>query len=185
MDAPRGPARPGLRFLLAHPAHFIALGFGAGLSPVAPGTVGTAWAWLSFLVFDPWLGELGWAWVMALGWPLGWWAATRSARALRLADPGAIVIDEILAFWLVLWLITPASLTAQALAFLAFRVLDTAKPGPVGWADAVFKRRGLGGGASPPAPGWAQGFGILLDDAVAAFCLLVAVALWRFGVALA
>lgn len=184
MDPHTAPSRPGLRFLLAHPAHLIALGFGTGLSPIAPGTVGTAWAWLSFLAFDPLLGDLGWAWVMALGWPLGWWASTRSAQHLRVADPGAIVIDEILAFWLVLWLLMPASFAAQALAFLLFRVLDAAKPGPVGWADALFKRRGLGGAAAPPVPGWAQGFGILLDDAVAAFCTLLALALWRFGAAI-
>jgi phosphatidylglycerophosphatase A len=37
--------RPGVRFMLSHPAHAIALGFGSGLSPVAPGTAGTLWAW--------------------------------------------------------------------------------------------------------------------------------------------
>ena len=49
------PRRPDARFLLAHPAHLIALGFGSGLSPVAPGTVGTLWAWLAFVVLDRWL----------------------------------------------------------------------------------------------------------------------------------
>ena len=46
--APR--RRPSVRFLLAHPAHFLALGFGSGLAPRAPGTVGTLWGWLAFLV---------------------------------------------------------------------------------------------------------------------------------------
>ena len=43
-----------VRFLLSHPAHWIALGFGSGLSPKAPGTVGTLWAWLMFLLLDRW-----------------------------------------------------------------------------------------------------------------------------------
>ena len=47
--------RPGVRFLLEHPAHLIALGFGSGLSPVAPGTVGTLWGWLAFVVAQRWL----------------------------------------------------------------------------------------------------------------------------------
>src|SRR6185369_2834838 len=54
---PSAPQRPSVRFLLSHPAHLVALGFGAGLSPKAPGTVGTLWAWLSFLVLDRWLTD--------------------------------------------------------------------------------------------------------------------------------
>ena len=45
--------KPNARFMLAHPAHFIALGFGSGLSPLAPGTAGTLWAWLAYLVLQP------------------------------------------------------------------------------------------------------------------------------------
>ena len=44
--------RPSVGFLLQHPAHFIALGMGSGLSPVAPGTVGTLWGWLAFVVLQ-------------------------------------------------------------------------------------------------------------------------------------
>jgi phosphatidylglycerophosphatase A len=96
-----------------------------------------------------------------------------AARHLAVADPGAIVWDEILAFWLILWLVTPASLWAQLWAFALFRFFDAAKPGPVAWADARFKvRRGQ-------PIGWAQGFGILFDDLVAALCALLVVALWR------
>lgn len=49
------PRRASAAFMLAHPAHAIALGFGSGLSPFAPGTVGTLWGWMSFLVLMPWL----------------------------------------------------------------------------------------------------------------------------------
>ena len=166
------PRRPDLRFLLAHPAHVIALGFGSGLSPKAPGTVGTLWAWLAFVVFDRWLTPTQWGLVLAVGFVVGCWACTVSARHLGLADPGAIVWDEVIAFWLVLWLVMPAGWLAQLAAFALFRYFDAAKPAPVAWADGLFKARG-------GAIGWAQGFGIVLDDLVAAFCTLLVIALWR------
>jgi phosphatidylglycerophosphatase A len=172
---PSPPRRPGWRFLLRHPAHWIALGFGSGLSPVAPGTAGTLWAWLAFVVFSRWLGDDGWLVVLAVGWWVGWWACTRTAAALNVEDPSAIVWDEVIAFWLVLWLAAPATLLGQAVAFGLFRFFDAAKPGPVKWADQRFKRR------SPQQPvGWAQGFGILFDDLVAAGCTLLVIALWRW-----
>jgi len=177
--APRAtvPRRADLHFLLAHPAHVIALGFGSGLSPKAPGTVGTLWAWLAFVVFDRWLTAPQWGWVLAGGFFVGWWACTVAARHLAVADPGAIVWDEVLAFWLVLWLLLPAGWLSQLAAFALFRFFDAVKPGPVGWADALFKpRRDAGAGG---AIGWAQGFGILFDDLVAAFCTLLVIALWR------
>ena len=163
------PVRPNVKFLLNHPAHFIALGFGSGLSPVAPGTAGTLWAWLSFLVLQRWLepSELGW--LIAGSTMIGWWACTVTAKNMRVADPGSIVWDEVVAFWLVLWLIAPANLWAQLAAFVLFRFFDTAKPGPIAWADQHFKGFNARGG-----------FGILFDDFVAAFCTLLVIALWRF-----
>ena len=166
--------RPGGRFLLAHPAHLIALGFGSGLAPWAPGTAGTLWAWLAYVVAAPFLGDGARGIVIAAAALIGWWACTVTARDLDQADPSAIVWDEVIAFWMILWLVTPASLAAQAVAFVLFRIFDAAKPGPVAWADQRFKRRG-------GAPiGWAQGFGILFDDVVAALCTLVVIAAWRF-----
>jgi phosphatidylglycerophosphatase A len=163
--------RATVRFLLAHPAHAIALGFGSGLSPKAPGTVGTLWAWVSFLVLDPWLGTAGWAALLLATFAVGWWACTVAAQHLGVADPGQIVWDEVLAFWLVLWLIGPSGWPLQTLAFALFRFFDAAKPGPVRWADQLFKLR-------PGQPiGWAQGFGILFDDLVAALCTLIVLAL--------
>ena len=167
------PRRASARFMAAHPARWVALGFGAGLSPVAPGTVGTLWAWAAFAAAAPWLRDLHWALVIAASLPLGWWACTRCAQHLGVADPGAIVWDEVVAFWLVLWLVMPASLLAQALAFGLFRFFDAAKPGPVGWADRLYKLR------PGEAIGWRQGWGILFDDLVAAGCTLLVIALWR------
>lgn len=161
--------------MLSHPAHALALGFGSGLSPKAPGTVGTLWAWVSFLVFDRWLDDAGWGLVIAASTLIGWWACTRTARQLGTADPGAIVWDEVIAFWLILWLVMPTGWVGQLAAFAIFRLFDAAKPGPVAWADRLFKRpRRQGAGI-----GWAQGFGILFDDLVAALCTLMLIALWR------
>lgn len=167
------PRRASARLMWSHPAHLISLGFGSGLSPVAPGTAGTLWAWLAFAVLNPWLTPLAWGGVLAVGTLVGWWACTRTARALGTADPGAVVWDEVLAFWAVLWLVTPAGFSTQLAAFVLFRFFDAVKPGPVAWADGLFKSR------SGQPPGWAQGFGILLDDAVAALCALLVLALAR------
>ena len=65
--APGPPiTRPSVAFLLAHPAHFIALGFGSGLSRWAPGTAGTLWAWLAFMALQRWLTPQQIAWVVVL-----------------------------------------------------------------------------------------------------------------------
>ena len=168
------PVRIGWRFMFSHPARPIALAFGAGLAPRAPGTVGTLWAWAAYLLLRPGLSDAHWGLVLAGGFFVGWWACTATARHMATADPGAIVWDEVIAFWLVLWLVMPASLLGQAVAFALFRFFDAAKPGPVAWADRLFKtRRGQG-------IGWAQGFGILFDDLVAALCTLLVIALWRW-----
>lgn len=170
------PRKPSVGLLLSHPAHFIAFGAGSGLSPKAPGTVGTLWAWASFLVLERWWGpgpqaDLRWALLIGVGTLVGWWASTHTARTLRVADPGSVVIDEILAFWLVLWVVSPTGFWGQALAFGLFRYFDAAKPGPVAWADGLFKHR-----KGQPIS-WAQGMGILLDDYVAALCTLMVLAL--------
>jgi phosphatidylglycerophosphatase A len=165
---PPAPRRADAAFMLSHPAHFVALGFGAGLSPVAPGTCGTLWAWIVFLVLQQWLdaGQMGE--LVALSLPLGWWACSVTARNLRSPDPSSIVWDEIACFWIVLWFVMPAGWEAQLSAFLVFRFFDMAKPGPMGWADRRFK-----------CTGWRGGFGIMIDDIVAAFCTLFVLALWR------
>lgn len=172
LDAPR---RPDLRFALSHPAHCIALGFGSGLSPVAPGTAGTLFGWASFVLLSSWLGPVALATLVLLAWPVGWWACSVTARDLQRTDPGVIVWDEIAAFWLVLWLLLPAGWLAQCAAFALFRLLDAVKPQPVAWADGLCHPRADGAAH----PWWRVGFGILFDDLVAAFCALVLIALVR------
>jgi phosphatidylglycerophosphatase A len=166
------PPRPGARFMFAHPARWIALGFGAGLSPIAPGTMGTLWAWLSFALLGRWLGALSWGVLIAVSLVVGLWACTRTAQHMAVADPGAVVWDEIVAFWIVLWVLTPAGFWAQAAAFALFRFFDAVKPGPVRWADRRYKLQ------PGQAIGWRQGWGILLDDLVAAGCTLLVIAIW-------
>ena len=166
--------RPGWRFVFGHPAHAIALGFGSGLVPIAPGTAGTLFAWLVYGLAQPAMSDATRAAVLLGSFLVGWWACTVTARHLDQTDPSAIVWDEVVAFWLVLWLVLPASFAAQAVAFVLFRVFDAAKPGPVAWADQRFK------GRRHTPIGWAQGFGILFDDLVAALCTLVVIAVWRF-----
>jgi phosphatidylglycerophosphatase A len=168
---PRGE-RLNAAFLLRHPAHAIALGLGSGLVPRAPGTAGTLFAWGSFALLNPWLATPAWAWglVLAVALGVGVWACTLTAQHLGIADPGAIVWDEVLAFWLVLWLLSPASWWLQGLAFALFRYFDAAKPGPVGWADRVYKLQ------PGQAIGWRQGWGIVFDDLVAALCTLLVLA---------
>ena len=86
---------------------------------------------------------------------------------MNVADPSPVVWDEVIAFWIVLWLLLPAGLPAQLAAFALFRFFDAVKPGPVGWADNLF--HGFG---------WKGGFGILFDDLVAALCTLLVIAAW-------
>jgi phosphatidylglycerophosphatase A len=165
----QGPVRPTAAFMLQHPAHWIALGFGSGLSPKAPGTVGSLWGWASWLVIQNSLAvPFQAAWIV-VGLLLGWWACTVTAQHLNVSDPGSIVWDEIVAMWLILFLIMPTDFMGQLAAFALFRFFDAVKPGPVAWADRLFK-----------GWGWRGGWGIVFDDLVAAFCTLLVIALWRF-----
>lgn len=152
--------RPTAPFMFAHPAHFIALGFGTGLSPFAPGTVGTLLAFPLYRVLDPWLAPAAMLGVIAALFAIGVWAAGRTGRALGIQDHSSMNIDEIAAFMLVLWF-TPAGLGWQAFAFLAFRFFDVVKPPPIRHFDRTVK----------------GGFGVMFDDIVAALYTLLLMAL--------
>lgn len=165
---PLKPPRPTVAFMMAHPAHLIALGFGSGMGRIAPGTVGTLWGWLSFLMLQLWLSPAQIGWLLPVAGVVGWWACTVTARDMRVADPGHIVWDEVLAMWIILWLTMPMGFWGQLIAFALFRFFDAVKPQPVKWADQLFK-----------GFGWKGGFGIMFDDLVAAFCTLLTIAVWR------
>ncbi|WP_038492846.1 phosphatidylglycerophosphatase A family protein [Collimonas arenae] len=161
------PIRPGPRFMLSHPAHFIAQGFGSGLSPIMPGTFGTLFGWLSYVVMTTRWPEiftpLNWLVIIAAGFVVGVWTCQTTGRHLHAPDHGSMVWDEIIAFWLVLVVVTPASLQAQFAAFVVFRFFDMVKPPPINYFDRRFK----------------GGFGVMWDDIVAAFYTLLAIAMWR------
>ncbi len=179
---PEGPgqttliARPTARFMLAHPAHLLALGFGSGLSRIAPGTAGTLWGWLAFVLLSPWMTDARWGLLIALSLPVGWWVCMVTARNMGVLDPGSIVWDEVVAIWMVLWLVMPTGIVGQVMAVGLFRYFDAAKPGPVGWADRLFHH------VDPQTDrhAWAKaGVGIMLDDIVAAGCTVLVIALWH------
>lgn len=161
--APAPPRRPSAAFMRRRLSRLVALGFGSGLAPLMPGTVGTLWAWLAFVVLDRWLGDAHWALVIAVGAAYGVHACGRVAAELGTDDPRAIVWDEIIAFWLVLWVAQPVGFAGQLGAFLLFRFFDMVKPPPVGYID-----RRLSGG-----------LGILADDVAAAGLTLFVIAMWR------
>ena len=159
--------KPSARFMLSHPAHILAQGFGSGLSPIMPGTSGTLFAWLSFNVLSTRWPDLftpsSWAWIIVLGFVVGVWACQVTGRNMGVADHGSMVWDEIIAFWLVLLFVTPASFPTQCWAFFWFRVFDMVKPPPIGYFDRQLK----------------GGFGVMWDDILAAFYTLLLFALWR------
>jgi len=153
---------PSWRELGGDPAQLIAFGFGLGKIPAAPGT----FASLAMLPVYQWLAPrmdaaslLALAAVMFL---LGVWACDRAGRALGASDHGGMVWDEMTAFLLVLSFTPPAPLW-QAFAFLLFRLFDVLKPPPIRRLERRFQ----------------NGFGVMLDDAIAAFYTLLALAAWR------
>ena len=153
---------PDVRFLMAHPAHLIACGFGSGLSPVAPGTFGTLFGWLSFLTIERVLSGPALLVFLVFAFILGVLVCDRTGRALGVIDHGAIVWDEIVPFWIVL-AITPSDWHWQLAAFLLFRLFDITKPSPANYFDQHVK----------------NGFGVMMDDVVAAFYTLLALALGK------
>lgn len=156
------PVRADSRFMRQRLSRLIAFGFGSGLSPYAPGTVGTLWAWLAFVVLDRWLEPVTWAAVIGVAAATGVWACGKTARDLGVADHGSIVWDEVVAFWLVL-LFVPAGFASQLAAFAVFRFFDIVKPPPIRYFDAKLK----------------SGFGVMFDDLLAALYTLLLFALWH------
>ena len=158
------PAKPPtLRFLLAHPAHLVACGFGSGLSPFAPGTAGTLFAWLTFPLFAPGLGDAQLLALLAACFIAGAFAAQRTGEDLGVVDHGSIVWDEIVPFWLVLFF-CPPGLLWQLAAFLLFRVFDIVKPQPARYFDEKVK----------------NGFGVMTDDLIAGGYTILVLAITRF-----
>ncbi len=165
-DNPR-KVRASARFMCANPAHWLAQGFGSGLSPIMPGTSGTLFAWLVYAVLSArWpavFTPTTWLIVIGVGFIVGIWACHVTGRNLGAPDHGSMVWDEIIAFWLVLVVLMPADLSTQCWAFVWFRFFDMVKPPPIAYFDRHFK----------------GGFGVMWDDIVAAFYTLLVFAVYR------
>src|SRR5207237_4469368 len=144
-------ATPDARFLVSHPAHFIAMGFGVGLVRITPGTFGTLSAWGIYLGLALVLAPVVIAFLAIPLFFVGVWACDRTGRDLGVEDHNAMVIDEIVAF-LPLAAISSASWWLQAIAFGLFRLFDIWKPFPI----RELEKRVRGG------------MGVMIDDVAAA-----------------
>lgn len=154
--------RPSARFVFTHPAHLVAFGFGAGLSPIAPGTVGTLLAFPLWWLIGTATPPLVLLAFLAFLFGVGVWACDITGRHLGIADHGGMCWDEVVAFLLVL-AIAPQERPWQAAAFFLFRAFDVVKPPPI----RSLERRMKGG------------FGVMFDDLLAAGYTLLVLALAR------
>jgi len=144
--------RPDLRFLVSHPAHFIALGFGVGLVPWAPGTFGTLASLGLYYALATFLDPLVIAFCALPLFFVGIWACNVTGRDLGAHDHGSMVWDEIVAF-LPLAAVSFKAWWLQAIAFALFRAFDIWKPPPIRQLEGALQ----------------DGFGVMVDDMVAAF----------------
>ena len=143
-------AVPGPRTVFSDPVYLLAFGFGTGLAPKAPGTVGSLvgvlFAWLALPLALEWRIGIGTLMVVA-----GVWICGTSARRVGVHDHPGIVWDEIAAMYLTL-LVVPPQIVLWALGFGLFRLFDIWKPWPI--RDMDHRLSGVAG--------------IMLDDLVAA-----------------
>lgn len=135
--------------ILANPIHLLAFGFGAGLSPKAPGTAGTVVAVLIYLVL-PSMPPIVYAGFILFSFILGIWICGKTAEDLGVHDHGGIVWDEFVGYWITMFM-APSGLIWVLLGFVLFRLLDILKPWPIKWADKKLT----------------GGLGIMLDDVLA------------------
>jgi phosphatidylglycerophosphatase A len=157
---------PPPRFLFVHPAHLVACGFGSGLSPVAPGTAGTLFAWASYPLLRGAMSDFELLAFLVACYVVGIFAVRRTGKDLGVVDHGSIVWDEIVPFWLALFF-CPPGWPWQVAAFLAFRFFDVVKPQPARFFDERVK----------------NGFGVMADDLVAGIYTILTLAIPRYFLA--
>ena len=150
-----------IRFTLSNPIQFLALGFGSGLAPKAPGTFGTLAAIPLYLVMSG-LSPQVYGLITLFLAIVGIYICGYCAKAVNVHDHPAIVWDEIVGYLITMFMM-PVSLTNIVLGFLLFRVFDILKPWPISILDKKVK----------------GGFGIMIDDVVAGFMALLC--LWAFN----
>jgi phosphatidylglycerophosphatase A len=131
------------------PMQFLAFGFGSGLSPWAPGTAGTLVAVPLYLLVAG-LSLPMYSLFILVTALLGIWFCDAASRELDVHDHPGIVWDEFVGYWITMWAL-PVTWEWALAGFVAFRILDIAKPWPIGWLDKRVK----------------GGFGIMVDDILA------------------
>ena len=148
--------------LLTNPVQLLAFGFGSGLSPKAPGTMGTLVAVPMFWLLSS-LDLLAYSLVVLIAFLVGIYLCGAASRQLGVHDHPGIVWDEFVGYWIAMWAV-PATLSWMIIGFVVFRVLDIAKPWPISSLD----KRVHGG------------FGIMIDDVAAGVlaCAILHVAMW-------
>lgn len=146
------------------PVYFIAFGFGSGLMPKAPGTWGTLAAIPLYLLLmkTPWFIYLA---LTLFAFVLGVWVSDKVSSDLGVHDYKGIVWDEVVGYWLTMFL-APQGFLWIVLGFVLFRIFDIWKPQPIGYVDK--KVHG--------------GLGIMLDDVLAAIpsWLIIQILAWSF-----
>jgi phosphatidylglycerophosphatase A len=131
------------------PAQFLAFGFGSGLFPRMPGTVGTLAAVPLYLL----LAQLSlplYSLVLVITALFGVWICGIASAQLKTHDHPGIVWDEFVGFWITMWAV-PAEPIWIVCGFLVFRFLDILKPWPINSLDKSVK----------------GGLGIMVDDILA------------------
>ena len=145
------------------PVHLLTLGFGSGLSPVAPGTAGTLLAALLFIPLSM-LPLWAYAIFVMLCTVIGFRLCDLVAQDLGQKDPGCIVWDEMVGFWVAIAPLYPYTLGESwhwlLMGFFVFRGLDIAKTWPMSWGEAQ-----------------EGGIGIMLDDLLAG----IMTAIWLYA----
>lgn len=145
--------------LIKRPLCFLGLGFGTGLSPKAPGTVGTLAAIPIYCVMQN-LSFLNYILITVFAFVVGVWICQKSAEWLGKDDPSAVVWDEIVGY-LVTMIAAPSGWQWLVIGFVLFRLFDIWKPWPISWCD-----KNLHGG-----------LGIMVDDVVAGLFALTVIQL--------
>lgn len=142
------------------PWQFLASGFGAGLSPIAPGTMGTLVAVPLWAIFASFLPLWGYLLLIIIASIIGITICQKASDELGVHDHGGIVWDEFVGLWITM-LFAPVSWASAILGFLLFRFFDVLKPWPIKAIDEKVS----------------GGFGIMFDDIIAGIFALIALQL--------
>ena len=149
------------KIVLTHPIHFLAFGFGSGLSPKAPGTVGTVVAVIFYLLLSQ-LSLIAYLGMLLITFAVGIYLCGYSSKLLGVHDHGGIVWDEFVGYW-----IAPSGWEWIIIGFILFRLFDILKPFPIHYFD-----KNLHGG-----------LGIMIDDVIAGGFAWVCLQFIAYGVA--